>query len=68
MRRADRSPLKFNAKLSEPFSIVPTRLQAPCCNPATHTLLKALTFRIVIEERRQEGACFYFRLYKSQTF
>jgi hypothetical protein len=50
VRRADRSPLKFNAKLSEPLSIVPTRLQAPCCDPATHTLLKALTFRVFIKE------------------
>jgi hypothetical protein len=45
VRRADRSPLKFNAKLSEPLSIIPTCLQTPCCDPAEYTLLKALTFR-----------------------
>ena len=49
MRRADRSPLKFNAKLSEPLQIVPTRLQALYCDPAEYTLLKALTFRTVIQ-------------------
>ena len=50
MRRADRSPLKFNAKLSEPLQIVPTRLQAPYCDPAEYILLKALTFRKCIME------------------
>jgi hypothetical protein len=37
VRRADRSPLKFNAKLSRPFSIVPIRLSAPYYDPAVHT-------------------------------
>jgi hypothetical protein len=45
VRRADRSPLKFNAKLSRPFSIVPIRLSAPYYDPAEYTLLKAPTFR-----------------------
>jgi hypothetical protein len=37
VRRADRSLLEFNAKLSEPLLIVPTYLQVPCCDPAVHT-------------------------------
>jgi hypothetical protein len=37
VRRADRSPLKFNAKLSRPFSNIPIRLSTPYYDPTIHT-------------------------------
>jgi hypothetical protein len=45
VRRADRSPLKFNTKLSRPFSTVPIRLSAPYCDPADEPTAKGTTLQ-----------------------